>query len=714
MAWNRDTTPIGISYDILATDKTEQASSSAVKNLGRITAAFTALTAVSAGALKAADRVAELDKVAARSAYTYSKSTDEVRNLAKEMSSAADPMDEVLASIDELSRSGVKFTSLKTVFSEFDEIGHALGEDTNVVIDEMIPALNALEIPLTDVGKVQDVFTHTVRNSNLELSELSMLISRIAPSLKTLGLGVYDVAAIYAVLQKHGIEGRRATAIMTAAIGEQEKATTSLADAQQALIDKQKELNDATLEGSRLTKYYREDVMRAGGDVSAVREISFRYRRQMEEQGVVIAAKKTEVATAQEAVTAASKPFDLVETLSKLTGGKVNPEEVQVQKDLLMAIKGETDSRAVEDEKYVTASDKAAYAMDMLNQTLGEQIDPKLAEMLPYLSIISGSIATLAGVATAFAALPAIGGGGAAAAAATAAPAAAGAGTAGAVGVGGATLAGVGAVAVPAAALVGGIVGTTLAAQGAEQVTENAAAWEHYYAKQDFIAHGGTEEEWSDYEAKVDALSKKLAAMGESAPSPEDRIGTDLAPIPLPIPKNPIEPAPAPGTTDEYAGSYKEGGIVPGPEGEPKTVTVHGGEAILPVGHPLEAAIKTPAAEPAGIPPLELPRPSAPGETVLPITEAARPPRLEYAGAFAEGGTVPGPAGQPMAATVHGGETILPIERIAAGIPREPAANNDYSIHIGTVNPTERMPMTRILDDIRLSQRRKQQGVRTL
>lgn len=437
MAWNRDTTDIGISYDIVANDKTEAGTSSAVKNLAKVSAAFATLTAVSAGLLVASDRVNELNKVAARTAYTYKVPTEQFRAYAKELSDATTPIDEVLRGFDNLSRSGVKLADLKPIFKEFDEMGEALGMDADVVISQLTPALNALEIPLTDIAKYQDVFTHTVRNSNLELGEYANMVARLAPNLKALGLDVYDVSAIFAVMEKHGIVGRKAMMMMNEAISAQEKAEQDLAQSKEELIRLQEELNGLTADGTKLTREYLEDVKYAGRDAQQIRSLSRQYKRGMGDLEEKRSAKAAEVATAQSTVAAGAKPFDLIATLNQQTGGKVTKEEVQAQKDLLEGIKGETDARAEEVVKYVTASEKAQFALDGLNQTLGSQISPQLAEMLPYIAVISGGLSALSGVMSI---LTMMFGGAAAGGAAGTAGGAAGIGAAGLAGAGAAGL----------------------------------------------------------------------------------------------------------------------------------------------------------------------------------------------------------------------------------------------------------------------------------
>ena len=432
MGWNRDTT-VALAYDIVAQDKTAEGTASAVVNIRKVTAAFATLTAISIGALVAADRVAVLSRESSRSAYTLGVQTKEVYELARSMSSASTPIDEVIAGIDQLSRSGVKLASLKTVFDEFDQMGEALGMSADTVIRTVVPALNALEISFEDIGKYQDVFTHLVRNSNMELGEFSSFITRFSTNLKGLGLDLYDVSAIFMTMAKHGIEGRSATRVFTSLLQQQEDATKAVTEATKGLSDAQKELNDLQKDGSKTTKRYLEDVKFAGEDVEEIRQLTRSYTRAMEDQGERIAGVQGKISTARKNI-AGVKPFDINEALSKATGGKVTGEEVSQQKEALKALKGETDARAAEVVKYTTATEKAAYNMDNLSQILGQQIDPKLAEMLPYLSVISGTLTTISGVAS----LLGFGGGGAAAGGAAGAAGLGGLGAAGlAAGVGG-------------------------------------------------------------------------------------------------------------------------------------------------------------------------------------------------------------------------------------------------------------------------------------
>jgi hypothetical protein len=446
MAWNRDTTALGVAYNIIANDETAAGCNSAVSNLAKVSAAFAALTAVSAGIVVASDRVASLNEVASRSAYTYDMSTESMRLMAKSMSDASTPIDEVLSGIDDLSRSGVKVESLKTIFKEFDEIGKALGTSAPSAINAMVPALNALEIPLTDIAKYQDVFVHTVRNSNLELGEFSNMITRFSPSLKALGVDVYDVAAIFSTMQKHGIEGRRAMVMFSNAISEQTKAEEELATSKEKLIQLQEDLNQATERGSKTTRNYLEDIQASGRDVGQMRSLTTRYQRDMRDQDEEVVKKKTEMSTLQATVDKGGVPFNLMDTLTKLSGGKVTAEEVSTQKEILTALKGETDARAIEAEKYTTSQDKLRYSMDTLNQTIGEKIPPGVADVASYAGTAGGVISGVSGAASLYGKLAGVGSGGIAAG-----TGGAGAGAGGVATLGGTALAG--------AVLAGGVVG---------------------------------------------------------------------------------------------------------------------------------------------------------------------------------------------------------------------------------------------------------------
>jgi hypothetical protein len=391
---------VGVLYDIIAEDKTGPGTRSAVANLAKVTAAFAAITAASAGALAAADRVTILNRESSRAAQTLGINAEQMRQFNNSLSDATTPIEEVIAGTDLLVRNGERnLEVIRAEFEEFDQLGDALGEHADIVISEVIPALSAFGIKQSEIGNYQDVFTHVVRNTTMDLSSFTGFVERSALNLQQMNLGLIDVAAIFEVMAQKGIQGRQAASAFNDIIQAQTDRTRDLTQATKDYEDAQKRVNDLQKDATKLTKRYHEDMSMAGNDVGEMRRLTVLYNRAMEDKNDEIAKEQAKMNTAGAAKTAASKPIDIYgpEALGKFG---VTKAAVDAQKGVIESSKGTTDILASTVSTYTTASEKAAYATDQLAQILGQNISPQLATMLPYLETISGGLSILGGLGT--------------------------------------------------------------------------------------------------------------------------------------------------------------------------------------------------------------------------------------------------------------------------------------------------------------------------
>lgn len=378
---------IGIAYDIIAEDKTGPGTASAVKNLAMVTAAFAAVAAAGLGIQKATDRMDELNEKSARTAYSLGVTTKEMSDLTIQTSSAQHQVNEVSASFDLLARTGVKLEDLQPTFEQFGEMGDALGMTADTVIADVVPAMNAFHLSMTDIGDYQDVFTHVVRNTTMSLGDFSSMVIRLSKSLDTLGLGVYDVAALFEVFAKRGIQGRAATSLFNVVISEQEKHVTDLASATQDYADAQERVNEALHKSSDITRDYNERVMFAGRDVKEIRNLTFDYTRKMRDQNEETKKAEKIVTDKKTALTTAAIPFDIYAAGGALAKAGITPGEVTAQKELIQSNKGMTDAMATEVDKYVTSSAQMQNSIDKLTLAAGDLLMP--------LQVIAGPLGML-------------------------------------------------------------------------------------------------------------------------------------------------------------------------------------------------------------------------------------------------------------------------------------------------------------------------------
>jgi hypothetical protein len=420
---------IGVAYDIIAEDKTGPGTSSAVKNLAMVTAAFAAVGAAGLMIQKATDRMDKLSEKSSRTAYSLGATTKEMSDLTIQTSSAHHQVDEVSASFDLLARTGVKLEDLRPTFEQFGEMGEALGMTADTVIADVVPAMNAFHLSIKDVGDYQDVFTHVMRNTTLDLGTFSSTVIRLSKSLDTLGLGIYDIAALFEVFAKHGIQARAATSLFNEVVTEQEKHVTDLATATQEYADAQERVNELLHKSSDITRDYNERVMFAGRDVKEIRNLTFDYTRNMRDQNEETKKAEKIVTDKKTALTTAATPFDIYAAGGALAKAGITPDEVAARKELIQSNKGVTDAMATEVGKYVTSSAQMQNSIDKLTLAAGDLLMP-LQTIAGPLGMLGMGGAAISGLGT-LGSLLGLGGGGAAAGAGLGGAALAGAGVAG-------------------------------------------------------------------------------------------------------------------------------------------------------------------------------------------------------------------------------------------------------------------------------------------
>jgi hypothetical protein len=230
-----------------------------------------ALTGVGIGITGLSESALKTNAGLGSTAITMRVTTEELRNLAIATASADTPLSEVTATFDLLSRAGIKSTSdLSLVTGGMDALADATGNTTDATTEMMIPALNAFNIPLTDVGKHTDSLTYMMKNSTLGLEDFSAAMKRMAPNIQASGMSMDEVITVLMTLESKGIKGRAALTLLQAGFTAMEKATVDGTDKTAAFNAalgitteelSKNEVNSAKLEGT--TKKYM-DVANAG------------------------------------------------------------------------------------------------------------------------------------------------------------------------------------------------------------------------------------------------------------------------------------------------------------------------------------------------------------------------------------------------------------------------------------------------------------------
>src|SRR5690606_17055670 len=89
--------------------------------------------------------------------------------------------------------------------SEVDAATGKFGDLSNTAV-QLGNILRALGYDTTQTGRVMDVMARAAQDSNLDVSDLVEIISRVGPTAKLAGLEIEDLAAQAAVLSNNGME----------------------------------------------------------------------------------------------------------------------------------------------------------------------------------------------------------------------------------------------------------------------------------------------------------------------------------------------------------------------------------------------------------------------------------------------------------------------------------------------------------------------------
>lgn len=535
-----------LEYDIVANDLTKEGVESAVDGLSQveeqadkttislkqIAAAFATLTAVSATAVYASDRVVTLERNTGRAAITFGETSRSMYEYTQRLSNATDSQEEIGATMNYLSRTGLKMNDdLTTIYHTLDLIGDATGYTSAQIAEQLIPVLRSLGKEVGDVTKYADALAYASNLTQFDIGTWSLAIRRYGEEFARYNVPLEDTIAIMAKMAEMGIPQRKIITLMGEAMKEMGSNVAIAAKAQEELVKVQKELNDAQKEGAKTTRDYLEDMQFAGGDVAKMRQLTMAYNRSIREDK----EKETELLTKQKDIQTTIDKAKNAPQESFITAiSKTDPrftekaltEAVEMYKST--TVKGAAARYAAPAETY-TGSEKARYEMDQFVQnSIGKNIGADAAASMAHLRDISGVITTISSILAitqGFAGTTAL------------------MTTATAAGSLNPIIAGIGFGALALTGMEAGGVGPSAAYNLGQSFSKDMSGeTERAYVMNYIKTHNGK------YPPGYDPLTGKK-----------------------------IQPE-----VTEYSGMYAEGGQVPGPTGEPSLAIVHGGETIVP------------------------------------------------------------------------------------------------------------------------------------
>lgn len=249
-----------VAYDVVAKDKTAVGLDSASDRFRKIgTVAGAAMTGIGAAMTVMTDKARKMNAPLEAMAIQLGTNSKELRDMALEIGNVTFPLEEVISSMDLLTRAGMRNKEeMAVTATAFDTLGDATGKSASEITTIMIPAFNAFDIELKDAGNYIDDFTHMQRNTTIEMGDFSSMLKYIAPDIKTLGITLAESVGIMEALADKGIQGSSATREFRTAISAATSAPEKLAKATANLVKAEEALAKAQKDGSKTIDAYKE------------------------------------------------------------------------------------------------------------------------------------------------------------------------------------------------------------------------------------------------------------------------------------------------------------------------------------------------------------------------------------------------------------------------------------------------------------------------
>ena len=269
-----------------ASGELEKFGSSSVKStvsyakLGVVAAGVATTTGLAIVGLTDAAR--ETNAKLAGTAITLGTTTEAMRDLALATSDAGFPLDDTIATFDLLARAGVRGDDqLQSIAKTMDTLGDATGNSAATVTSGLIPAMNAFDIPLSNVSDHMDGLTYLTKNSTIDLTDFLGTVSSLGPKLDSMGVSLEDTEGIMLALADVGYQGTAATKRLRSAITELESAEKAVVQAQQDALDTQDKLTNAKKDLTKLEQEYADALVKAGDTSKEVAELEKDYTKEI-------------------------------------------------------------------------------------------------------------------------------------------------------------------------------------------------------------------------------------------------------------------------------------------------------------------------------------------------------------------------------------------------------------------------------------------------
>jgi hypothetical protein len=577
-----------VGYGIIADDQTKAGTDSAIQNfqrvdnqsvlttanLAKVAAAFAAITALSAGAVMASDRVVGLERITSHAAVTQGVSTRAMYEYVQSLSNAADPQEEIGATMNYLSRTGLRMSDdLGSVYKTMDQIGDATDQTSTAIAQQLIPAFQALGMKSQDVAKYADMLTYAYQNSLFEISDWTMMLRSNGAALLQYNIPLEDTIAISARLSALGIPSRQIMTLMNEAFKDMganaaiaAKGEEELVSVNEKLLAIQEKINTAQDDGAKSSRHYLEDMQNAGRDVGKMRQLTLAYNSQQKDAAEDEAKRQKELGIEKAKLLSEQKIIQDKIAVAKNAPQESLIEAVVKQRPNQLTVAGLTAD--IENYKNLSTGAAAKYApageiatgseiaadnLDQLSQAVGKGISAEQAAGTKYLMEISAAITTASGILLliqGFSQLTAI---------ATVSTAAGG---------------GIGSTPILAGLLLGGAGVAGMEAMGITSLLGDISG----------KPTGAIEKLGSNFQSQgQDVLDPAGARLREvnaylryTGASKEDKTRWATS--------RDITDADREKYKGKIMGYYAAGGIVPGAIGAPQMAIVHGGERIIPAG----------------------------------------------------------------------------------------------------------------------------------
>lgn len=242
-------------------DSTDEAADSLFEFDAGVAAAGAAALGAGTAMQSLFDETQELNESLGRTGVSMEMTTEETRDLATSMSDATFPIDDVTTTMDALAQVGVDTEEeMREVAEASDNLADATGTTATEVAEGLAPAVQALDGDLSAITDDADAFTEAVRNTGLEMSDVSSTIERLDfDEVEELGLSAADTAELIGEFgEESGFTGRQLRTNFRSAIEDADGSTENLVDELGLGEEAMESLADETSAGSESTTEFAD------------------------------------------------------------------------------------------------------------------------------------------------------------------------------------------------------------------------------------------------------------------------------------------------------------------------------------------------------------------------------------------------------------------------------------------------------------------------